>query len=90
MTPEDNSRAAKVLLIGTTMREKLFGEADPVGATVRIRGVPFTVIGLLDHKGQDVWGDDQDDVALVPADDGAAPVRRHQSCQSAAGAQHFR
>ena len=66
MTPEDNSRAAKVLLIGTTMREKLFGEADPLDARVRIRGVPFTVIGLLDHKGQDVWGDDQDDVALVP------------------------
>ena len=66
MTPDDNSRAAKVMLIGTTMREKLFGEADPVGATVRIRDVPFTVIGLLDHKGQSVWGDDQDDVALVP------------------------
>jgi putative ABC transport system permease protein len=66
MTPDDNSRAAKVMFIGTTMREKLFGEADPVGAMVRIRGVPFTVVGLLDHKGQNVWGDDQDDVALVP------------------------
>jgi putative ABC transport system permease protein len=66
MTPEDNSRAAKVVLLGTTMREKLFGEADPVGTTVRIRDVPFTVIGLLDRKGQSVWGDDQDDVALVP------------------------
>jgi putative ABC transport system permease protein len=66
MTTDDNSRAAKVMLIGTTMREKLFGEVDPVGATVRIRGVPFTVVGVLDHKGQDVWGDDQDDVALVP------------------------
>jgi putative ABC transport system permease protein len=66
MTAEDNSRVAKVLLLGTTMREKLFGEADPVGATVRLRDVPFTVIGLLDRKGQSVWGDDQDDVALVP------------------------
>ena len=66
MTPEDNRRAAKVMLIGTTMREKLFGEVEPVGATVRIRDVPFTVIGLLDRKGQSVWGDDQDDVALVP------------------------
>ncbi len=66
MTLDDNSRAAKVMLIGTTMREKLFGEVDPVGATVRIRGVPFTVVGLLDRKGQNVWGDDQDDVALVP------------------------
>jgi putative ABC transport system permease protein len=66
MTPEDTSRATKVVLLGTTMREKLFGEADPVGATVRIRDVPFTIIGLLDRKGQSVWGDDQDDVALVP------------------------
>jgi putative ABC transport system permease protein len=66
MTPEDNRRAAKVMLIGTTMRDKLFGEVDPVGTTVRIRDVPFTVIGLLARKGQSVWGDDQDDVALVP------------------------
>ena len=73
MTPDDNSRAAKVMLIGTTMREKLFGETDPVDATVRIRGVPFTVVGLLDHKGQNVWGDDQDDVALVPL----TTARRH-------------
>jgi putative ABC transport system permease protein len=66
MTPEDNSRAAKVVLLGTTMREKLFGDADPVGATVRMRDVPFTIVGLLDRKGHSVWGDDQDDVALVP------------------------
>jgi putative ABC transport system permease protein len=66
MTPEDNRRAEKVVLIGATMREKLFGEADPVGAAVRIRDVPFTIIGLLDRKGQSVWGDDQDDVALMP------------------------
>jgi hypothetical protein len=66
MTPEDNSRAAKVVLLGTTMLEKLFGDTDPIDTTVRIRDVPFTVIGLLDRKGQSVWGDDQDDVALVP------------------------
>ena len=66
MTPEDVSRATKVVLLGSTLREKLFGEADPVGANIRIRDVPFTVIGLLDRKGQSVWGDDQDDVALVP------------------------
>jgi putative ABC transport system permease protein len=66
MTTEDNTRAAKVLLLGATIREKLFGDVDPIGATVRIRDVPFTIIGLLDRKGQSVWGDDQDDVALVP------------------------
>ncbi|MES0000092.1 ABC transporter permease [Mesorhizobium sp. M0051] len=63
---EDDRRAANVVLLGTTMREKLFGQADPVGAPLRIRDVPFTVIGVLERKGQSVWGDDQDDVALVP------------------------
>lgn len=66
MIPEDNRRAANVVLLGTTMRDKLFGNADPLGATVRIRDAPFTVIGLLERKGQSIWGDDQDDVALVP------------------------
>ncbi len=66
MTPEDNKRAGNVALLGTTMREKLFGATDPLGATIRIRDVPFTVIGLLERKGQSVWGDDQDDIALVP------------------------
>jgi putative ABC transport system permease protein len=66
MIPEDNMRAANVVLLGTTMRAKLFGETDPVGATIRIRGVLFTVVGLLQRKGQSVWGDDQDDIALVP------------------------
>ncbi|AUX78643.1 ABC transporter permease [Sinorhizobium fredii] len=66
MTPEDNKRAISVALLGTTMREKLFGDSDPLGATIRIRDVPFVVIGLLERKGQSVWGDDQDDIALVP------------------------
>ncbi len=59
MTPEDNKRATNVALLGTTMREKLFGDADPLGATIRIRDVPVVVIGLLDRKGQSVWGDDR-------------------------------
>ncbi|SDA73129.1 ABC transporter permease [Sinorhizobium sp. NFACC03] len=66
MTPEDNKRATNVALLGTTMREKLFADKDPLGATIRIRDVPFVVVGLLERKGQSVWGDDQDDVALVP------------------------
>ncbi|WP_245477725.1 MULTISPECIES: ABC transporter permease [unclassified Mesorhizobium] len=66
LTPEDNQRAAKVVLLGTSMREKLFGDSDPLQASIRIRDVPFTVIGLLERKGQSVWGDDQDDLALIP------------------------
>jgi putative ABC transport system permease protein len=63
---DDNRRAANVVLLGATMREKLFGQADAINAPLRIRDVPFTVIGVLERKGQSVWGDDQDDVALVP------------------------
>jgi putative ABC transport system permease protein len=66
LTPEDNQRAANVVLLGTTMREKLFGKSDPLDASIRIRDVPFTVVGLLERKGQSVWGDNQDDIALVP------------------------
>jgi putative ABC transport system permease protein len=67
MTPEAYKRAINVALLGTTMREKLLGDVDPLGAKIRIRDVPFVVIGLLERKGQSVWGDHQDDVALVPS-----------------------
>jgi putative ABC transport system permease protein len=66
LTADDELRAARVLLLGATMRERLFGDADPLDATIRVRDVPFTVIGVLERKGPSVWGDDQDDVALVP------------------------
>jgi putative ABC transport system permease protein len=44
----------------------LFGDADPVGQVIRIRKVPFTVIGTLEKKGQNLYGTDQDDVILMP------------------------
>jgi putative ABC transport system permease protein len=66
MIPEDHSRGAAVVLLGATMRDKLVRDHDPVGMMVRIRGLPFTVIGVLERKGQNVWGDDDDDVAIVP------------------------
>ena len=58
--------AAKVVLLGQTVARTLFGDADPVGETVRIRRVPHTVIGVLDRKGQSMIGQDQDDVVLIP------------------------
>ena len=48
------------------MAKQLFGDADPVGQLIRIRKVPFTVIGVLERKGQSLMGQDQDDVILVP------------------------
>jgi putative ABC transport system permease protein len=58
--------AAKVVLLGQTVARTLFGDADPVGETVRVRRVPHMVIGVLDRKGQSMIGQDQDDVVLIP------------------------
>ncbi len=57
----------KVVLLGETVVAHLWGEGfDPVGRTIRIRGNPFVVIGVLDKKGQSPMGQDYDDTALVP------------------------
>ncbi len=61
----DIRAAARVIVIGRTVSEKLFGEFDPVGETIRVEGVPFTVIGLLEEKGS-TFGDDNDDTAVLP------------------------
>jgi putative ABC transport system permease protein len=64
--PAEAATAAKVCLIGSTVARQLFGDADPVEQTIRIKRVPFTVIGLLETKGQSLMGTDQDDVILMP------------------------
>jgi len=63
---EDLDGATKVALLGQTTALNLFAEADPVGQIVRIKKVPFTVVGLLDRKGQNSWGQDQDDIVMIP------------------------
>ncbi|HJV51696.1 MAG TPA: ABC transporter permease [Noviherbaspirillum sp.] len=60
------SGSAKVALLGQTVARQLFGDMDPIDQAVRIRNVPFTVIGVLDRKGQSMLGQDQDDVIMVP------------------------
>lgn len=63
----DEEGAAKVVVLGRTAADKLFGPGmDPVGRAVRINNVPFEVIGLLESKGQSSWGQDNDDAAFVP------------------------
>ncbi len=58
---------AKVVVLGATVAEKLFGVGqDPVGAEIRVKDVPFRVIGVLEGKGQTVWGRDQDDAVFIP------------------------
>jgi putative ABC transport system permease protein len=64
--PGDIDGGAKVVLLGQTVARTLFGEADPIGETVRIRRIPHTVVGVLDRKGQSMMGQDQDDVVLIP------------------------
>jgi len=63
---EDVDGATKVALLGQTTALNLFGESDPLGQIIRIKKVPFTVIGILSRKGQNSWGQDQDDIILVP------------------------
>lgn len=64
--PEDVRRATKVAVLGQTVVENLFVDQDPVGETIRIKKVPFEVIGVLAEKGQNSFGQDQDDVVLIP------------------------
>jgi putative ABC transport system permease protein len=63
---EDVDGSVKIALLGQTTALNLFGDADPLGQIIRIKKVPFTVVGLLDRKGQNAWGQDQDDVIVIP------------------------
>jgi putative ABC transport system permease protein len=63
---QDVEGASKVAVLGDTVWHSLFGDTDPVGQTIRIKKVPFTVIGVLETKGQSAFGQDQDDLVLIP------------------------
>ncbi len=58
--------SAKVVWLGATVARELFGDQDPVEQTVRLRGIPMTVVGVLSPKGQNSMGQDQDDVVMLP------------------------
>jgi putative ABC transport system permease protein len=65
-TERDISSAAKVCILGQTLVEKLFQTTNPIDETIRIKRIPFRVIGVLDKKGANLVGDDQDDIVLIP------------------------
>jgi putative ABC transport system permease protein len=65
-TDTDMRGSAKVCVIGQTVVDNLFQGGDPIGAIIRVRRLPFEVIGVLAPKGQSAMGQDQDDLALVP------------------------
>jgi putative ABC transport system permease protein len=58
--------ATKMAILGQTVARNIFGDSDPIGQVIRIKKVPFTVVGVLDKKGQTTWGQDQDDLIVVP------------------------
>ena len=67
---QDYSSAGKVVILGDTVRRTLFGDDSGVGQTIRLGRVPFTVVGTLKPKGQGGFGQDQDDVVMVPLETG--------------------
>ncbi len=66
-TQGDVETGTKVVVIGQTVADKLFGQnANPVGQNLRIKNVPFVVVAVLNKKGQSQWGQDYDDIVIVP------------------------
>jgi putative ABC transport system permease protein len=62
----DVKTAAQVCLVGQTVVDNLFQDVSPVGQRVRLKGLPFRIVGVLDRKGANTFGSDQDDVLLLP------------------------
>ncbi len=65
-TSKEIKTAAKVCLIGQTIIDNIFGDEDPIGKVIRFEKIPFTVIGTLTEKGDNTFGQDQDDMMLAP------------------------
>ena len=64
--PDEIARGAQVALLGQTVARNLYPDMDPVGEAIRVRNVPFRVVGVMGRKGQSTFGQDQDDVLLLP------------------------
>ena len=65
-TDADNRAASKVALLGKSVERELFGNEDAIGKTIRIRNIPFKIIGVLEPKGGSMMGSDQDDLVIAP------------------------
>ncbi len=63
---QDVKSLAKVAVIGKTVADQLFPTEDPIGQTLRIRNLPFRIVGVLDVKGFSLFGSDQDDIVIIP------------------------
>ena len=56
----------RVAVVGKTVVRNLFGDEDPVGAEIRVKNIPFRIIGVLNSKGSGAMGNDQDDMVIIP------------------------
>lgn len=66
ISTDDMNTRSRTIVIGQTVATKLFGKQNPVGKTLRLNNQPYHIIGVLEKKGPSIWGEDQDDVALIP------------------------
>jgi putative ABC transport system permease protein len=64
--PQDLRTGARVAVVGQTVVKNLFEGYDPIGQSIRVKNVPFLIVGVLAAKGQTSWGSDQDDIVLLP------------------------
>ncbi|MGO9601894.1 MAG: ABC transporter permease, partial [Candidatus Binataceae bacterium] len=72
---EDEKSAALIVVIGRTVQKQLFSHGEnPIGATILIKGFPLRVVGVLTAKGQSMWGQDQDDLVMIPFKTGEEKV----------------
>lgn len=62
----DIKNAAKTAILGQTVVNELFGDVDPLNKTIRVKGIPFVVIGVLEKRGENGMGQDQDDAIFIP------------------------
>ena len=65
-TDQDVRSLAKVAVIGKTVADQLFPNMDPIGQTLRVREIPFKIVGVLEAKGFNLFGQDQDDTVVIP------------------------
>ena len=65
-TFQDIESAAKICIVGKTLVVKLFQTVNPIGQTIRINNIPFRIVGVLEEKGANMFGEDQDDILIMP------------------------
>ncbi|MBC8094170.1 MAG: ABC transporter permease [Akkermansiaceae bacterium] len=77
-TEADLNGATKVAVVGKTIVDQLYSGNDPIGETIRLRNMPFTIVGVLKPKGVNFFGQDQDDVVIIPYTSAMRRVSRRQ------------